>query len=188
MTTHHYHVFETQLGPIGLAWSGEGLSRVQLPDRDAAQTGRRIAQRTRSEPWSGALPEEVATTLADLQRYAAGEPVPFAGVKLCYEGIPDFNASVYRALCQVKWGETTTYGTLANAVGEPGAARAVGVAMGRNPWPIIVPCHRVLAAQKKIGGFSAPGGATTKEALLRLEGSTWSGDTRDAPLLPGLLS
>ncbi len=188
MATQHYHVFETQLGPFGLAWSGQDLARVQLPDRDAAQTARRIMQRTRAEPWVGALPDAIAAIVGELKRYAEGEPVTFAGVALSFDGIPEFNARIYRALCQVKWGETTTYGALAKAVGEPGAARAVGVAMGRNPWPVIVPCHRVLAAQGKIGGFSAPGGATTKEALLRLEGSTWSGDMRDAPLLPGLLS
>lgn len=183
----HYRVLDSALGPIGIAWTEAGLTRLQLPDRDAARTERRLAERLGAARWDGPWPDAITATVKALQAYAAGEAITFEETRLSFEGVPDFNARIYRALRQVAWGKTTTYGALANAVGEPGAARAVGVAMGRNPWPIIVPCHRVLAAQGKIGGFSAPGGAATKQVLLRLEGASWSGDDRDAPLLPGLV-
>ncbi len=187
MTAQHYHVFESELGYCGIAWCHAGLTRVQLPAADAAETGRLVQLRMHASIWSGSLPSAIETCVRELQSYARGNPVTFANVTLGFDDVPDFNARIYRVLRQIPWGETTTYGALAKSVGEPGAARAVGMAMGRNPWPIIVPCHRVLAAQKKIGGFSAPGGAATKEVLLRLEGSSWSGDDRNAPLLPGLL-
>ena len=81
-----------------------------------------------------------------------------------------FEQAAYAALRKVTWGQTVTYGDLAHALGDPGAARAIGVAMGRNSWPLIVPCHRVLGANGWLGGFSAPGGTVTKKALLEREG------------------
>lgn len=185
---HHFTVFDTALGPMGVAWNDDGLTRLQLPDRSAAATARLIKQRLDATRHEECPPLEIAATIKALTAYAAGDCTDFAETRLSFAGIPEFNARIYQALREVPWGETTTYGALAKAVGEPGAARAVGMAMGRNPWPIIVPCHRVLAAQKKIGGFSAPGGATTKEKLLRLEGSAWAGNDPAAPLLPGLLA
>lgn len=183
---HHGHVFDTALGPMGIAWSEDGLTRIQLPDRDADSTARRLTQRPGAKLHDQA-PPEIAAAVTELTAYASGTRTAFASIRLSFAAVPEFNARIYQALREIPWGETTTYGTLAKAVGEPGAARAVGMAMGRNPWPIIVPCHRVLAAAKRIGGFSAPGGATTKERLLRLEGSTWSGNDPDEPTLPGLL-
>lgn len=179
-----YQVFATALGPIGLVWDQAGLTRVQLPAEDAVATAVLIEQRGDAAPADGALPADVAAAIEALHAYATGTPVHFADVRLSFDGLPVFHARIYRALRDVPWGATTTYGALAKAVGDLGAARAVGMAMGRNPWPIIVPCHRVLAAGRRIGGFSAPGGSTTKQKLLRLEGAAWDGD---APLLPGLL-
>ncbi len=114
----------------------------------------------------------------------AGERIDFSGIALDLAGVGPFHRSIYEALCRVGWGETTTYGALARQAGDVGASRAVGQAMGRNPIPIIIPCHRVLASGGKPGGFSAFGGAVTKQRLLALEGVHLDGG---APLLPGLL-
>ena len=105
-----------------------------------------------------------------LERYFAGERIDFASVALDLGGVGPFHRAIYDATRSLGWGQTATYGDLARQAGSPGAARAVGQAMGHNPVPIIIPCHRVLAAGRKIGGFSAYGGALTKERLLALEG------------------
>ena len=178
-----YCLFETEIGPLGLAWSAQGLTRIQLPEKDRAATARRLLGRCPDAVASSA--EEAPTdVLRQLESYAAGERVDFADVRLDLTGIDDFGQSIYRAARAVSWGETTTYGSLAKQVGAPDAARAVGGAMGRNPIPIIIPCHRVLASGGKPGGFSAYGGVLTKERLLALEGVYLGGGT---PLLPGLI-
>ena len=111
-----------------------------------------------------------------------GRRVDFSQLELDLAGVSDFHRAIYDAARRIGWGETVTYGELAEQVGSPGAARAVGQAMGRNPIPVIIPCHRVLASGRKIGGFSAPGGAVTKTRLLALEGVHLDKGT---PLLPG---
>jgi methylated-DNA-[protein]-cysteine S-methyltransferase len=175
-----YRLFDTAIGVCGVAWTREGLIRVQLPERDEAMTERRLRAkaglRCDADP-----PRDIANCIALLQRYFAGEPIDFRDVALDFSGVIPFNADVYRALREIGWQRTTTYGELAKRIGDPGAARAVGAAMAQNPWPIVVPCHRVLAAAKKLGGFSAPGGAATKLKLLRLEGAEIDSGT---PLFP----
>jgi methylated-DNA-[protein]-cysteine S-methyltransferase len=165
--------FATAFGPCGLAWSAAGLTRVRVLDSrdvDDAPTD---------------LPDFVTLARGCLVRYFAGEQVDFTEVKLDAAAVPTFNARIYEALRRVSFGTTTTYGALAKAVGaDVGASRAVGMAMGRNPWPIVVPCHRVLVSGGKIGGFSAPGGAETKQRLLALEGVAVDGGQA---MLPGLL-
>jgi methylated-DNA-[protein]-cysteine S-methyltransferase len=116
-----------------------------------------------------------------LERYFEGERIDFGGVALDLSGVGSFQRAIYDAARALAWGETATYGDLARQAGSPGAARAVGQAMGHNPVPIIIPCHRVLAAGRKIGGFSAHGGALTKQRLLAMEGVHLGG----TPLLPG---
>ncbi len=174
-------VFDTALGPVGLAWSERGIMRLQLPERDRKATERRVRGRivdiAEAEPRG-----ETANVIALLQRYMAGERIDFSHVKLDMTGIGDFHRAVYARARAIGWGETTTYGTLAKQAGTPEAARAVGQAMGRNPVPIIIPCHRVLASGNKIGGFSAFGGAVAKERLLAMEGVQPGGGT---PRLPG---
>ena len=133
----------------------------------------------------GAAAEEIATLPADalanapafvgeaacrLQRYFRGEREDFEGVPLDLSGVSESRRTLYGALRRIGWGETTTYGGLAEMLGAPGAAQAVGRAMGANPIPVIIPCHRVLAAGGRMGGFSAPGGTVTKQRLLELEG------------------
>jgi methylated-DNA-[protein]-cysteine S-methyltransferase len=175
-----YQVFDTAIGPCAVAWSTRGLTRVQLPDRTTAETEACITRDDRAK-CNGDAPAFAAAAMTSLQRFFARDGDDLHAIKLDFSIVTDFNAIIYRALRAVPRGETVTYGDLAKHVGSPGAARAVGMAMGRNPWPVIVPCHRVLASGRKMGGFSAPGGTVTKEKLLALEGVT-VGD----PVLPGL--
>lgn len=158
-----YTRIATDIGIFGLGWSEHGVRTVALPG------GSRI------ESWAaeGAEPGEPDGTLAPLpemiRRYAQGAPVDFSGVPLDLTGIADFNLKAYVELLKVGYGETTTYGAIAKALGDPALARAVGTAMGQNRIPLIIPCHRVLGANGKPVGFSAPGGVTSKMRLLALE-------------------
>jgi methylated-DNA-[protein]-cysteine S-methyltransferase len=169
-TQHRYAVFETASGFCAIGWSAAGIARFQLPDRDAAAAERHMLRRLpaarRDTP-----PPEVAAVIAAAQRYFAGAEVDFSAVTLDLDGQDDFFRRVYEALRRVGYGRTTTYGTLAKALGAgPEVARDVGQAMAKNPVPLIIPCHRVLAAGGKVGGFSAPGGAESKLKMLALEG------------------
>ena len=178
-----YCVFDTALGPVGLVWSERGLIRLQLPEDDRRATERRL--RGNANNIAETKPDaEIGGVVASLQRYMAGERIDFSRVKLDLTGIGAFHRSIYESTRAVAWGKTTTYGALAKLAGSLEAARAVGQAMGRNPVPIIIPCHRVLASGGKIGGFSAFGGAVTKARLLAMEGVVLDDG---APLLPGLL-
>lgn len=179
-TREHHHLFRTRQGVCGIAWSARGVTRLQLPERTPDATERRL----RSRPADSAVappPSSVREAIALLERYFEGERIDFAGAALDLSGIGPFHCAIYDATRALPWGETATYGDLARQVGSPGAARAVGQAMGHNPVPIIIPCHRVLAAGRKIGGFSAYGGALTKQRLLAMEGVHLGG----TPLLPG---
>jgi methylated-DNA-[protein]-cysteine S-methyltransferase len=163
-------VFETAAGFCAIAWSEGGVTRFILPATTAAAAERRLRRRAPdAEP--GLPPPPVAEAIALATRYFSGEPSDFSGVPLDLGGEEPFFAEVYDALRRVGWGRTTTYGALAAAIGATReAARDVGEAMAKNPMPLLIPCHRVLAASGKLGGFSAPGGAATKARMLRLEG------------------
>lgn len=162
-----YHLFDTRLGTCGVAWSEQGLTRLQLPESTRAATERRLrAGRAASDR----LPASIERAIGEVKRYMAGEKTEFDKIVLDLAGVGEFHRQLYEALRRVGWGKVTTYGELARQVDAPGAARAVGQAMGRNPIPIIIPCHRVLASGGKVGGFSAFGGGATKQRLLALEG------------------
>jgi len=177
-------VFDSAIGTCGVAWSEGGLMAVQLPARDRAATERRLIARCGSTAAS-APPPEIAALIADITRYLAGERVDFSAVAVDLSGLDPFRRQLYDTMRALPWGTTTTYGALARTLGLESweGARDVGEAMGRNPVPIVIPCHRVLAAGHKLGGFSAPGGAATKAKLLALEGVHLD---RSAPRLPGL--
>lgn len=166
-----YHVFDTAGGFCGIAWSDDGIARFQLPTPDRATTERllvrRIPDARETEPSA-----EIADAADRVRRYFAGDPVDFSGLRLDLSGQSPLFRDIYAALRGIGWGETTTYGALAKAVGAEGweAARDVGQAMARNPVALIIPCHRCLAAGGKIGGFSAPGGEISKLRMLELEG------------------
>jgi methylated-DNA-[protein]-cysteine S-methyltransferase len=167
---HRYLIFETASGFCGIAWDRTGITRCQLPAPSSEATERYLLRRLPgAQP--GVPPPEVAETIAAVKRYFAGEQIDFSNVRLDLEGQDAFFKQVYAATRRVGWGRTTTYGTLAKELGVgPERARDVGEAMAKNPVPLIVPCHRVLAAGGKVGGFSAPGGSGAKVRMLELEG------------------
>jgi len=164
----HYHLFETKLGFAGIGWSADGITRFRLPDPDSEAAARQFKGKT----FSQSPPPHVAAVVGEAKRYFAGERIDFAQTGLDLAGVDQFRRTIYDALRNVPFGETVTYGELAKRAGvnAPQAAQDVGVAMARNPVPLIIPCHRVLAAGGKLGGFSAPGRTETKERMLALEG------------------
>lgn len=165
-----YLLFETAGGHCAIAWSAIGVVRFQLPGKDADATRRLLLRRLpAAEP--GEPPPAIAAAVSAIGRYFSGEAVDFTGVCVDLSGQPPFFKAIYDAVRRVRWGETITYGALARQLGAgPEAARDVGQAMANNPVALIIPCHRVLAAGGKIGGFSAPGGASSKLKMLALEG------------------
>lgn len=171
-TTAGRHVFDTALGFMGIAWSARGVRRFMLPGHDRETTDRRLAAMAPAYPATDDLPPAIAALVADVRRYAAGETVRFENVQLDLDGVDDFRLAIYGEARKLGFGETTTYGELASRAGHAGLARETGAAMGSNPIPLIVPCHRVLAAGNRIGGFSAPGGSRSKERMLALEGAS----------------
>ena len=162
--------FDTPIGSCGLAWSEAGLTGVQLPEATPEQTAARLTRHGAQLVDEGDAPPHVAAVMAALREFLAGKPTCFGDVTLDMSRHSAFERAAYEALRKVSWGQTITYGDLARSLGQSGAARAIGMAMGRNSWPLIVPCHRVLGANGWLGGFSAPGGAVTKKALLEREG------------------
>jgi methylated-DNA-[protein]-cysteine S-methyltransferase len=166
----HYLIFETAGGFCGIAWNEVGITRSQLPTKNAEAAERMLLRRAPgSEP--DAPPPVAAEAAAAVKRYFEGERTDFSALTLDLDDQDAFFQQIYAAARRVGWGRTTTYGTLAKELGAgPEAARDVGEAMARNPVPLIIPCHRILAAGGKVGGFSAPGGATAKMRMLELEG------------------
>ena len=164
-----YCLIATAIGPVGLAWSEVGITRLQLPDNDGASTLARLTKRMK-EPVDSHPPDWLEPVVKQLQHYFAGTKTNLSGIAIDLGGATEFFRAIYAETIKVGWGETITYGELAARAGSPGAAQSVGQAMGRNPVPIIVPCHRVLASGHKIGGFSAPGGTRSKLWLLEMEG------------------
>lgn len=162
-----YHLFSTDLGICGIAWGPEGIVATGLPERDEAVLVERLRRRSRAE--ASEPPDTVAEAIAEIRSLMAGEPRDLLGIRLDMAGLGAFEAAVYRVTRAIPPGETLTYGEVARAIGEAGASRAVGRALGANPFPIVVPCHRVLAAGGKSGGFSADGGIGTKFRLLAIE-------------------
>jgi methylated-DNA-[protein]-cysteine S-methyltransferase len=175
-----YCVFDTPIGACGVAWSEHGVTRLQLPASSRSATEGRLARGAQADD----PPPSVAAVITEVQRYLDGTQVDFASVALDLPDAVPFHRRVYDAARAVGWGETASYGDLAREIGAPGEAREVGQALARNPIPLIIPCHRILTSDGKLGGFSAPGGAATKERLLALEGVRVGVDP-DAPLLPG---
>lgn len=157
-----YALIDTALGTMGLGWTDTGVARFALPGGDVDAMERRLSlNAVRASP-DPLLLERIAA-------YAGGERIEFDDVPLDLTGQPEFHLTVYADILKLKWGETTTYGAIARRLGDVTLSRAVGQALGRNPIPLIVPCHRVLGADGKSGGFSAPGGAASKMRMLALE-------------------
>lgn len=163
------HVFDTAHGFAAIAWRDDAVTGFRLPASHFEQAAAAIRSR-RPDASPSDPPAAIAATILAVQRYFAGEAVDFTAVALDLGAQGDFAARVYAHVRRIAWGETTTYGAVAHALGAgPEAARAVGRAMANNPAPLIVPCHRVLAAHGGLGGFTAPGGGDAKMRMLALE-------------------
>jgi methylated-DNA-[protein]-cysteine S-methyltransferase len=163
-----FAMFETALGACALVWRGERVAGVQLPESDPHATRARVSRRFPDAEEAG--PSPLAQQAIDrIVALLAGAPVDFGDLPLDESGLEPFARHVYAVARTIGPGTTATYGEIAERIGDPGSARAVGRALGANPFPIVVPCHRVLAAGGRIGGFSAGGGASTKRRLLEIE-------------------
>lgn len=162
------HFFGTGLGVAAIVWGEAGIRRTMLPEREAVAT-RAIVARLYPDASEAAPPDAVAKAVADIVALVDGARPHLRDAPLDMSAVEPLARDVYVALRLVGPGETTTYGALAETIGRKGEARAVGAALGRNPFPVIVPCHRVLAAKGALGGFSAPGGQATKLELLNRE-------------------
>lgn len=171
-----FAIFDTAIGACGIAWSARGIVGVQLPEKDAVATrtriGRRYPDAGEAEP-----PQAVENAIGGIRALLRGEQTDLSGIAIDDRAIPQFNRRVYAIVRGVPAGATMTYGEVAERLGDKSLAREVGQAMGENPTPIVMPCHRVLAAGGKTGGFSAPGGVVTKLQLLTIEGAQPGGPT-----------
>ena len=166
----HYAIFETAIGWAGIAWADKGLVGAYLPEAERERARRSFLRRfpdaVEAEPTSAA-----AQAIAGIRALLAGQPADLTDVPIDLARVPAFNAQVYAIARTIPPGETRTYGEIAAELGDKLLARDVGAALGQNPWPIVVPCHRVTAAGGKLGGFSARGGVNTKVRLLAIEGA-----------------
>jgi methylated-DNA-[protein]-cysteine S-methyltransferase len=163
-------VFETAIGACGLAWGPKGLLGVLLPEGEAGRTRTRLMRRF-PELSEGEPPAQILKAVHRITGLLAGARDDLRDLALDLSLVGRFDADVYEEARAIPLGETVTYGTLAARLGDQAQARAVGQALGRNPWPIVVPCHRITAADGRTGGFSAPGGAATKLKILEIEGA-----------------
>jgi methylated-DNA-[protein]-cysteine S-methyltransferase len=177
-STISFTLFDTAIGRCAIAWSERGIVAMQLPEATDAATRARMLKRHR-EAREAPPPPDVAAGIAAIVALTGGEARDLSAVTLDMAAVPDFRRRVYEIARTIAAGATLTYGEIARRLGDPGAARDVGQALGKNPFAIIVPCHRVVAAGGKTGGFSAAGGAATKRRLLAIEGAA----SNDAPTL-----
>jgi len=164
-------IFETPIGACGIAWRGAKVIGVEIADTDEKETRYRLGERV-GEQLSDAqvdVPAFVAQAIEKVRVLLDGGSPDFSQTPLALDSLPDLNRRVYEIILELKVGETTTYGAIARRLGDVSLSQAVGYALGKNPFPIIVPCHRVLGSNGKVGGFSAAGGTATKLKLLNIE-------------------
>ena len=163
-----FAVFETPIGSGGISWNEHGVAGLHMPEPDAARVRARLARRfpqtSESPP-----PRPIQQIIDEISALLRGESVDLSFVRLDLDRVPAFERQVYEVARGIPPGETLTYGQIATRLGDPRLARDVGQALARNPFPIVVPCHRVVAAGGKLGGFSARAGVVTKQRLLAIE-------------------
>lgn len=180
--TSGYALFDTAIGRCALVWRGGAIVGAALPEASDERARARLARR-----FPGAVeadpPPFAAEVIAKIVELLAGGRTDLSGIALELDG-SDFDRSVWEAARRIRCGEVRSYGDIAREIGAPQAAQAVGVALGRNPAPVLVPCHRVLAADGRSGGFSAPGGIATKFKILEIEGARRSGEAELFETLP----
>jgi methylated-DNA-[protein]-cysteine S-methyltransferase len=170
MSVQGFALFDTPIGTCAIAWSGRGIIGLQLPEPNPAATRARVRRR-----WPGvaeaAVSAGVQRAIDRVKALLAGGAVDLADIPLDLDAAPEFHRRVYEVARTIPPGRTMTYGEIARRLGVPHESREVGQALGRNPVAIIVPCHRVLGADGKMGGFSANGGVSTKRRMLEIEGA-----------------
>jgi len=170
MTDQGYTLFDTAIGRCAIAWTAVGVAALQLPEASDGATVARLRRRhpglAKAEP-----PPAVARAIAAITALLKGEKSDLSGIALDMEPVPEFNRQVYEIARRIPPGQTRSYGEIAAELGDRALARDVGQALGQNPFAIIVPCHRVLGANGKVGGFSANGGVETKIRMLTIEGA-----------------
>jgi methylated-DNA-[protein]-cysteine S-methyltransferase len=166
--TIRFSLFSTPIGTGGIVWGERGVLGVQLPEPEAGRVRARLRRRFPGGVESAPTPD-IEQTLERISALLRGEPSDLSTVRLDLERVPPFAQRVYEVARTIPAGKTMSYGQIATQLGDPQLAREVGQALSRNPFPIVVPCHRVLAAGGKLGGFSASGGVATKQRLLSIE-------------------
>lgn len=170
MTHAAFTLFDTALGRYRLLWGASGIIAVAFPGEDDAKMRARLGRRhplAREDDPDG----EICAVIEAIGALFAGQKPDLSFARLDMDGLGEFERKVYRLTRAILPGETRTYGDIARALGDVGHSQRVGQALGRNPFPIIVPCHRVLGAQGRLTGFSAPGGIEMKRRLLKIEGA-----------------
>ena len=166
-----YALFDTSIGRCGIAWSERGIAALQLPEQRESETRARLAHRFPGAHETAPLPTTVQRAVERITALLDGDAADDLGsIALDFDGVPPFHRRVYEVVRTIPPGASLSYGEVAALMGSPGAARAVGQALGRNPFAVVVPCHRVLAAGGRLGGFSARGGVGTKLRMLAIEG------------------
>ena len=170
MSSLGFYLFDTPIGHCGIAWGERGILGLQLPEGDDARARKRLARRfpTATEAVPSA---DVKQAIVQITALLSGEPIDLSNIPLDMDRVGTFERQVYDIARKIPPGETLTYGEIAERLGDKLLARDVGQAMGKNPFPIVVPCHRVVAAGGKLGGFSARGGVDTKLRILAIEGA-----------------
>ena len=167
---HCFLLFDTAIGRCAMAWSERGVVGIQLPEVDDRRTAARLLARIPGVARESSPPAPVQRAVDGIVALLGGEAVDLSFVELDTDRVPVFDRRVYEAARVIPPGATRTYGEVARRAGARREARAVGQALGRNPFAIVVPCHRVVAADGRLGGFSAHGGVETKRTLLAIEG------------------
>lgn len=173
-----FALFDTAIGACGIVWGEDGIVGMQLPEARADQAKARLAKRYPGAE-EAAPPAEIERVIGEIRALLKGEARDLVHVPLDMSQVPSFERQVYAIARSVPPGRTITYGEIAAKLGDKALSRDVGAALGRNPFPIVIPCHRVLGAGGKTGGFSARGGVDTKMKMLQIEGAR----TTDEPLL-----
>ncbi len=186
MSALDFTLFATLIGRCGIVWTDRGMAGVQLPERCERATQARVLRRfplaREARP-----PAQVQAVIEGVIALLQGKPQAFDQVMLDLDGAAEFNRRVYQIVRGIPSGSTLSYGDVAERMGDRALARDVAQALSENPLPIIVPCHRVVAADGKVGGFSAPGGVRTKLRLLSIEGAQTAGEPMLFERLPWLV-
>ena len=169
MPVHGFCLFDTPIGACAIAWTADAIAGVLLPQDEGEPRTRNRMQSQFAAVHETAPPAWIHAVILRIRQLLEGHPDSLSDVPLDMSGVPQFNQRVYAVARAIPPGQTLSYGEVAARLGERGAARAVGQALGSNPFAPVVPCHRILAAGKRSGGFSAGGGVATKLRMLQIE-------------------